>query len=519
MTVTRGSESYAIDVAVSSCLTAADASLWPRLIVNSDQLMTWDLDMSDHFVKTGGGALTYDASSSNTDTFTVSLSNSRLTITGGTLPDGKDRARAELILTARNGCGATRVQKPVTVEGVNKAPTIDSPLRDTTLASHGYKIAYSLSGRFSDPELGSLTYSQAASDTATVRGTVYYYRTLIVTTGPVTQTTTDSIFVMAVDPVGLAARDTLVVTVKPNVAPSVYKPIPDATLASHGYTTAYTLSEHFRDPDGTPADLTYGDQTSTVSNVATATVSDGVLTVTSGSETGTAGISVTATDTGGLEFSATFDVTVTQNQRPTVTIPFGNIEMKSRDNGFDIYLPGRFSDPEGGPLTFSVGVDDFVIRAQEESPITGDTLTVTPQLAGSATVIVRATDPGGRWARDDFVVRVAAGKRSNPDSVNMRSAPAPVGSIPDQALTVVGSAVRFDVAPFFMEPDGDAVMYSARLAIEAERIPDYVSVDMSGSMLTLTPGTISGSIDILVSASDIDGAASQTFTVNVAGAN
>ena len=70
-----------------------------------------------------------------------------------------------------------------------------------------------------------------------------------------------------------------------------------------------------------------------------------------------------------------------------------------------------------------------------------------------------------------------------------------------------------------MEPDGDAVMFSVRLATEAERIPDYVSVDMSGSMLTLTPGTTSGSIDVLVSASDIDGAASQMFTVNVAGAN
>ena len=86
--------------------------------------------------------------------------------------------------------------------------------------------------------------------------------------------------------------------------------------------------------------------------------------------------------------------------------------------------------------------------------------------------MVTATDPGRRRVRDDFVVRVVAGKRSNPDSINVRSAPVPVGSIPDQALTIVGSAVRFDVAPFFVEPDGDAVIYSARLATEAERIPD-----------------------------------------------
>ena len=152
----------------------------------------------------------------NVDTFTVSLSNSRLTITGGRLPERKDRAQAELILTARNGCGAARIQKPVTVEGVDEAPTIDPPLGATTLASHGYVTSYSLSDHFSDPERKSLTYSQASSDTATVRGGFSYHGTLTVTTRAVTQTATASIFVMAMDPVGLAARDTLVVTVRPN---------------------------------------------------------------------------------------------------------------------------------------------------------------------------------------------------------------------------------------------------------------------------------------------------------------
>ena len=612
--VTRGSESYAIDVVVSSCLTAADAALLPRLIVNSDQVMTWDLDMSDHFVKTGGGALTYDASSSNTDTFTVSLSYSRLTITGGSLPNGKDRAQAAFILTARNGCGATRVQKPVTLEGVNEAPEIRSPLGSITLASDGYTAAYRLSRHFR-VERKPLTYSQAASDTTVVSGSIADGR-LTVETRAVTQETTDSIFVMAMDPIGLAARDTLVVTVEPNVVPSVIDAIGDTTLAAGGTMASYELSEHFGDPDGTPADLTYeawssepdtvsaginngvlevtpkdvdkpgtatitvkatdpGDlwastafdvtvtqdcaidttaiadlslasggykETYTLGNhftasncsddlsysgssdegsVALANVSNGTLTVTSVG-TGTADITVTA-KSGAVSESIEFEVTVTQNQRPTVTIPFRDIEMTLGGKEFDTGLTGRFSDPEGGSLTFSVEEDNFDVRGDEESPITaeitGNTLTVTPDLIGSATVIVRATDPGRRWVKDEFEVTVAAGKRLNPDSVNVRSAPAPVSSIPEQTLIIVGSAVRFDVAPFFMEPDGDVVMYSARLATEAERIPDYVSVEMSGSMLTLTPGTTAGSIDVLVSATDIDGTAYQTFTVNVAGAN
>ena len=111
VTVWRGTESYAIDVAVSSCVKAG-AGLLPRRIVRPGQVMT--LDLAENFVKTGGGALTYDVSSSNRDTIDVSLSGSRLTLTGGSLPDGKDRAQAELVLMARNDCGAARVQIPVT---------------------------------------------------------------------------------------------------------------------------------------------------------------------------------------------------------------------------------------------------------------------------------------------------------------------------------------------------------------------------------------------------------------------
>ena len=618
VTVARGSESYAIDVVVSSCLTAADAALLPRLIVNQDQVMTWDLDMSNHFVKTSGGALTYDASSSDTDTFTVSLSRSRLTITGGSLPEGKARARAELILTARNDCGATRVQKPVTVEDEDedKAPEIDLPLGSPTLASDGYSTTYTLSNHFSDPEMKSLTYTQAASDAATVSGIFHYNYTLTVTTGAVTAIVTDSIFVMAMDPIGLAARDTLVVTVEPNVVPGVIDAIGDTTLAAGGTTAKYTLSEHFEDPDGTPADLTYeawssepdtvsaginngvlevtpkdvdkpgtatitvkatdpGDlwastafdvtvtqdcaidttaiadlslasggykETYTLGNhftasncaadlsysgssdegsVALANVSNGTLTVTSVG-TGTADVTVTAIS-GAVSKSIEFEVTVTQNQSPTVTRPIDDVELTLGGKEFDTGLTGHFSDPEGGPLTFRVSAEDSGSWTRGTPAVTaemtGNRLTVTADFVGEATVIVTAYDPGGGRAIDQFGVRVVAGKRSNPDSVNVRSAPAPVGSIPDRALTIVGSAVRFDVAPFFVEPDGDAVMYSARLATEAERIPDYVSVEMSGSMLTLTPGTTAGSIDVLVSATDIDGTAYQTFTVNVAGAN
>ena len=564
------------------------------------------VDVACHFTSATSGQ-TFTVSSTDPLTVAASLNGTLLTLDPG-------HVQKTATVTVTRGIESYAIDVAVTVE--NQPPTVHLPLRDTTLASHGYMTSYSLSNHFSDPEGSQLTYSVTSSDPNTVGGSFNYYGSLTVTTGEVKATTTDSLFVTATDPGGLSAKDTLVVTVTPNVGPVVDDAIGDTTLAAGGTTASYTLSEHFTDPDGGPADLTYGAAKSEPDTVSAA-IEGGVLEVTPEdvTEPGTATITVTATDKGGLSVSTAFDVavtsdcvitpktiadlslasggyketytltdyfsasnctddlsysgssskvgvalanasngtltvtsvgtgtaditvtatsgtvsrsikfevTVTRNQAPTVTIPFRDVELTLGGKEFDSGLTGRFSDPEGGPLTFSVGAEDSGVWGQGTpavtAGITGNRLTVTADFVGVATVMVRAIDPGGVWATDEFAVRVVAGMQLNPDSVNARSAPAPVDSIPAQALTIVGSVVRFDVAPFFMESDGDAVMYSARLATQAEGIPDYVSVDMSGSMLTLTPGTTSGSIDVLVSASDTDGRASQTFTVHVANAN
>ena len=347
VTVSRGTESYAINVNVSSCVTAEEVASLPHLFVPSGQQRSWNWNMAEDFAKTGGGVLTYEASSLDESTFTMILSGSKLTLTGRTLPPSVGRLDAYLMLTARNSCGAAKVLIPVTVTE-NQRPTLDLPLGTMTLASHGYTAMITLSGHFSDPDEESLTYSVASSAPATVAGSI--------------------------------------------------------------------------DAD--------------------------TLTVTTGRVTGTAKISVTATDTGGLAVSDTLDVTVTRNQSPTVTDPIDDVELTLGGKEFDTGLTGHFSDPEGGPLTFRVSAEDSGSWTRGTpavtAEITGDFLTVTADFVDVATVIVTATDPGRGRVRDEFVVRVVAGKRSNPDSVNVRSAPAPVGSISDQALTIVriGRALR-----------------------------------------------------------------------------
>ena len=356
-----------------------------------------------------------------------------------------------------------------------------------------------------------LTYTQAASDAATVSGIFHYNYTLTVTTGAVTAIVTDSIFVMAMDPIGLAARDTLVVTVEPNVVPGVIDAIGDTTLAAGGTTAKYTLSEHFADPDGTPADLTY-EASSSEPDTVSAGVNNGVLEVTPENvdKPGTATITVKATDPGGLWASTAFDVTVrrlcvisptpiadlslasggyketytlgnhftasnctadlsytgssskagvalagvsngtltvtsvgtgttditvtaksgkvsrsiefevtvTQNQAPTVSDPFTDTFLTVGQKGFDATLTEHFSDPEGGPLAFSVAVNGVWIgtrnTAAVRAAISGNALTVTPRRAGSATVTVRATDQGGGRVEDEFDVTVYAGRGKEP---------------------------------------------------------------------------------------------------------
>ena len=60
--------------------------------------------------------------------------------------------------------------------------------------------------------------------------------------------------------------------------------------------------------------------------------------------------------------------------------------------------------------------------------------------------------------------------------------PRPTGSIPAQTLTVGGAASSVDVAPYFTDPDGDALTYTA-----SSNRNGIVTAAVAGSTVTLTP--------------------------------
>ena len=151
------------------------------------------------------------------------------------------------------------------------------------------------------------------------------------------------------------------VSVNPNVAPSVDDSIVDTTMASGGATAAFTLADHFTDPDGKDADLTYT-SSSSATGTATASISliGSMLTVTTGSTTGTATITVTAQDPGGLSVQDAFVVSLKAIAvgvvRPITNSPPERVgTMPKRlftQNGqaavFDV--SGYFSDPDDDKL-------------------------------------------------------------------------------------------------------------------------------------------------------------------------
>ena len=99
-----------------------------------------------------------------------------------------------------------------------------------------------------------------------------------------------------------------------------------------------------------------------------------------------------------------------RNGAPTVTGTLDDRTFRPGAAAVTIDLSTKFTDPDSDTLTYQVlSTDDRV-----EASITGvrqSQLTVTPGHPASAMVFVRAVDPDGLSAVQDFSVSVSAGNR------------------------------------------------------------------------------------------------------------
>ena len=269
-----------------------------------------------------------------------------------------------------------------------------------------------------------------------------------------------------------------------------------AQVVNVGESATIDVAPFFLDPDG--GSLTYAAATSAPSVVSVA-ISGSSLTL-SGVADGQATVAVTATDPGGLSAAQSIAVTVQTPNRPPA--PSGSIAPQTVTAGQTVTLDvaGYFSDPDGDALEYAAATSSPGVVAVSTS---GSTLTMVGVSAGTATVNVTATDPGGLSASQGVGVTVTRPNR----------APTTSGSIPAQSLET-GQAERIDVSRYFSDPDGDDLSYEA-----ASRNAAIVTAAVAGDTLTLT-GVAHGAATVTVTASDPDGlSVTQSVRVTVQTAN
>ena len=249
-----------------------------------------------------------------------------------------------------------------------------------------------------------------------------------------------------------------------------------------------TVSACFNDANG---DMLSYSVSSSNPSVATATASGTSVNITAVSP-GNATISISANDPGGLSGSSSVSVTV-PNRAPR---PVGDIASLTVVAGEteSVNVSGNFMEPDGQTLSYSASSSDTDVATASAS---GSTIAVTAVGRGMATVTVTATDPGGASATQSFQVTVP------------NRAPEPRGSIPEQEVRS-GETANVDPGPYFADPDGDALTYTA-----SSSTPTVATVSVAGRLLRIT-GVGSGRTTVTVTARDPGGeTATQSFRVTV----
>ncbi len=273
----------------------------------------------------------------------------------------------------------------------------------------------------------------------------------------------------------------------PNRAPLVVTAIPQQTVAV-GEVATINASTYFTDPDGDH--LSYAAESLT-RQVALASLSDDTVRV-RGVGQGTASVTVSARDSGGLVAAQAFIVTV-PNRPPILTDSIPGLELFTGHSA-TIGLLTHFTDPDGDELVFDVETSNQAVAA---ASVSGDSLTVTVVAPGSSAVTVTARDPGGLTTSQAVEVTVP----SRP--------PVLTDSIPDVTV-FTGESTTIDLAAYFADPDGDTLVYVVESSDRA-----VVTADVSGSTTTVA-ALARGRVRITVIARDPSGlVASQVFSVEI----
>ncbi len=317
----------------------------------------------------------------------------------------------------------------------------------------------------------------------------------------------------------LSASASVTVEITPNQAPTARGNPDDIAVAVGGGAWPFLPAAYFDDPDADNPDLTYTAELS--DPVASAEVnvdSEGhVSIIITGTAEGTAMLTVTATDAGGLSARHTLVVTVDDSgftPLPPLRIADNRLEL----GGFSIV--GNCSPPmvnvpffAGGPV-FTINSSRWQTRSDAESAwadvegtekTTGSVCPYTSETPGeyrlvmNATIVIdehQAPITGSYRSGNSFVVE---------DDSGMNAAPTVADNAPrDFRLSVGGGPYLLTPAVFIHDPNDDALTFTAAVS-DAAMLSAEVLVDTLGHALVVARGTGVGSGTLTITATDPGG--------------
>ncbi len=463
-------------------------SIIPARIVEVGHTAT--VRVAPFFSDPDGDPLIYRAASWDPSVAAVTVAGDSVTVAGVA------KGETTVTVAARDPEGMEATQRFV-VTVPNRAPVPVGVIPAMRLMT-GSTTRFAAAPHFNDPDGDPLRF-KATSANAQVATAVVSGRMVVVTavaSGTTTITVTGS------DPEGLSASQEVGVTVTdPNRPPEVIGSVSDRTIAP-GESIQIDADRLFRDPEGGTLNFTAKSADAAVAGVST---SGSVVTVT-GVAVGTALVTISAENSGGLGASLAFRVTVESsgggggNRGPQVVRQVSSLTMRV-GGGFSRNLADHFSDPDGDALEYDASSSDDGVAGVS---VSGSVMTVTALGEGTASVTATARDPGGLTASLGFGVTVEAdgGGGSN-------RAPVVASEVSSQTLTV-GDDASWELADHFSDPDDDALEYGASSTDDG-----VATAELSGSVMTVT-AVGQGTASVTATAMDPEGlVAALSFSVTV----
>ncbi|MYA63435.1 MAG: leucine-rich repeat protein [Gemmatimonadetes bacterium] len=432
------------------------------------------VEVSGYFSEPDGQELSYRALSSDTSVTWVSGIDALLTV------DGLAKGAAAIVVTATDPGGLSATQE-FTVTVPNRGPVAVDSIPERTVEV-GERVVQNVAAHFSDPDGDPLIFAAAPSDprglATSVSGDTVWAAAL--------RKGTVTVAVNATDPEGLAATLEFVVTV-PNRPPVVVGAVATDTVPVGGSRRLDAVAL-FHDPDGDT--LVYAVETSD-STVVGATVEGGAVTIAAIAK-GEAAVTIAATDAEGLVVAHTFTVIV-PNRGPVAR---GTIRPRTIEVGDSVALDllPLFSDPDGDLLFYTAAAADTTVT---RASIGGSALTITAVAKGETAITITANDPEGLAIAQVMTATVP------------NRAPVARGAIPPWTA-VPGDTAQIKLVPWFSDPDGDPLTFSAPDSDSA-----VIDVTVSGALMTIAV-IARGEATVTVTATDVAGlAAVQPLAVTV----